>query len=569
MIKYDLDYNPILEYYGQIERGEVTVGEKIRRIYRKLVADLTDSKSEYKYSPSRANHVIEFGENFCRPSKSGSGEGPITLELWQKALLAAAFGFVHKISGLRKYTEVLLAVGRKNGKSTLSSIVGLYLMICDGEPGAEVYSVATKYDQAKIIWGESKKMVLKSPALLKSRKKPDGLIKPLVNEMVCEYNDSTFRPLASDSHTLDGLNVHGALFDELHEWKDKNLYDVVVDGCAAREQPMIFETTTMGTVREGVMDQLYDEAVRTVNGCFDGSATYKNERFLPFIYELDKRNEWTDPKCWAKANPGLGTIKKLDQLAAKVKKAQANPDHVKNLLCKDFNVPETSSEAWLAFEQINNTACFDLSNLKPRYGIGGADLSSTTDLTAAKVIFMVQNDQNIYVLSMYWIPEDLVEKRIAEDKIPYDKWIERGYVRTCPGNKMSYAEVTKWFLEVQNELDIYIPWVGYDEWSANYWAEEMSREFGKNVMQVVRQGAKTFSGPMKQLGADLSAKRVVYNNSPVDKWCLANTSVKVDTNGNITPVKSSSPRKRIDGTAALLDAYVVLLDKMTEYMSMI
>lgn len=568
MIKYPLSYNPILEYHEKIQSGEIVVSRKVKRLYDKLVLDLTDQASVYEYRPGRANHAIEFIENYCKHSKGKWGGRPVRLELWQKALVAAAFGFVHKLDGTRKYREVLLVVARKNGKSTLASAIGLYLMVADGEPGAEVYAVATKYDQARIIWLEAKRMVRKSPVLFQSRENPNGKIKTLVAELVSDYNDSFFKPLGSDSDSLDGLNVHGGLFDEVHAWKDKNLYDVVVDGCTAREQPLIFESTTAGTIREGVYDQLYDEAERVINGYFDPEG-YRNDHFLPVIYELDNRKEWTDPACWPKANPGLGTIKSREQLESKVAKAKANPMLVKNLLCKDFNVRETSVEAWLTFEQLNNTATFDLNVLRPKYGIGGADLSSTTDLTAAKVIFMVPDDLHIYVLQMYWLPEELIEQRVKEDKIPYDLWIEQGLMRTCPGNRVDASYVTKWFEEIQNEQDIYIPWIGYDSWSAQYWVKEMQGIFGAESMLPVIQGKKTLSGPMKQLGADLESKRIVYNNHPIDKWCLANTKVEEDKNANIQPTKTSDRRKRIDGTAALLDAYVVLQDRLGEYMSMI
>jgi phage terminase large subunit-like protein len=170
---------------------------------------------------------------------------------------------------------------------------------------------------------------------------------------------------------------------------------------------------------------------------------------------------------------------------------------------------------------------------------------------------------------MYWLPEDLIEQRTKEDKIPYDLWLEQGFIRTTPGNKVHKDFVTKWFLEVQNEFDIFIPWTGYDSWSATYWVEEMKGEFGKESMLPVIQGKKTESAPLKQLGADLGSKLVIYNNNPIDKWCLANTAIDVDKNDNIQLMKTSSPRKRIDGTAALLDAYVVLQDKFGEYQSMI
>lgn len=560
-IQYPLSYNPIIEYYSLIESGKEIVSEKVRRIYKKLVSDIGDNESVYEYDSKKANHAIEFIENFCKHSKGKWGGKPIVLEVWQKAFIAAAFGFVHGIDGTRKYREVLLVVARKNGKSTVGSGIGLYLQIADGEPGSEVYAVATKKDQAKLVWLESKRMVKKSPALLKR-------IKPLVSEMVSEWNDSTFKPLGSDSETLDGLNVQGAMMDEIHAWKDKNLYDVIVDGTSSREQPMIFMITTAGTVRESVYDMKYEEAEMLLNGLDDPDG-YKDDRFLPIIYELDKREEWTDPSKWKKANPGLGTIKKVDQLETKVNKAKANSLLVKNLLTKDFNIRETSTEAWLTFEQLNNSDTFDIEKLKPSYGIGGCDLSSTTDLTAAKVIFMVPEDPHIYVKQMYWLPEDLLEQRSKEDKIPYNLWHEQGILRTTPGNSVHYKFVTKWFLEIRDEYGIYLPWIGYDKWSANYWVEDMQGYFGKEAMIPVAQGKQTLSSPMKLLGADLESKLINYNNHTIDKWCLSNTAIDVDKNLNIQPNKTKNQRRRIDGTAALLNAYVVLQEKRNDYLNMI
>ena len=356
--RYALTYNPIIEYFEQITKKEVIVSLKIFKVYKELCRMLQDPLSEWEYSAKRANHALEFIENYCRHSKGKAGRKPFILELWQKAAIAAIFGIIHKIDGTRKFQEVLLIVGRKNGKSTLAAAIGLYLMLADGEAGPEVYACATKKDQAKIIWLEAKRMVRKSPSLLKR-------VKPLVGELVGDFNDSSFKPLGSDSDTLDGLNVYGALLDEIHAWKTMALYDVIVDGTSSRDEPLIFITSTAGTIRESVFDQKYDEAVQVING-YGTETEFQNERLLPLIYELDSRDEWTKPECWPKANPGLGTIKNLQYLRQKVEKARANPDLVKNLLCKEFNIRETSTEAWLSFEVINNTETFEVKDLKPR-----------------------------------------------------------------------------------------------------------------------------------------------------------------------------------------------------------
>lgn len=562
MKRYPLSYNPILEYYEQIKNGKVTVCDKIRKWYKHLSDKVINPTDGYHYEAKRGNHIIEFVENYCRHSKGKMGGQLVKLELWEKAWLAATFGFVDD-DGIRQYNLSVLIIGKKNGKSLLASAIGLYMLIGDGEPGPEVYAVATKRDQAKIIWQEAKRMVRKSETLLKR-------IKPLLNELSSEdYNCGVFKPLASDSDTLDGLNVHCCLMDELHQWKNgRQLYDIMADGTIGRDQPLILVTTTAGKIREDIYDEIYDDAVRTTNGLFD-DVGYKDEHSLYIIYELDKREEWEKPDCWVKANPGLGTIKNRNALASKVKKAQANPSLVRNLVCKEFNIAETSTESWLNFDELNNETKFDVKELRPTYGIGGADLSSTTDLTAAKMLFRLPDNENIYVMSMYWIPADLVEKKVTEDKIPYDKWIEQGFMRTCPGNKIDASVVTAWYQELQGEYDIYLWKEGYDAWSAQMWVNQMIDAFGPTVMEAVHQGKKTLSAPMKALKADLVKKKIIYNNNPIDKWCLANTAIDEDRNGNIQPIKTSKSTRRIDGTAALLDAYTIYFEYEDEYLSIV
>ena len=581
MVKYPKDYNPILEYWADIENGKEVVPDKVYRTYKKVVYDI-NNPGEYFYSPQRANHILEFAENYCKHSKGKFGGKPVVLELWEKAHLATVFGFID-IEGNRKYRKSKLIVGKKNGKSLLASIVGLYMQIGDGEPGPEVYAVATKRDQAKIIWLEAKRMVRKSKSLLKR-------IRTLVAELVSDFNDGVFKPLASDSDTLDGLNIHCALMDEIHQWKNgKALYDIIADGVSAREQPLIYMTSTAGTVREDIYDAEYEDSERIINGYFDKDG-YHDEETISFIYELDNRKEWTDPKCWKKANPGLGTIKNLETLRRKVEKAKANPALVKNLVCKEFNIRETSSEAWLAFENLNNTATFEFDFERrlliqkhvvgekelamrelplPRYGIGGLDLSNTTDLTCATVIFRVPEDETLYVKQMYWLPADLLEQRVKEDKIPYDIWMDQGLLRASEGNKINYKDVVAWFLEVQNELDIYIYKIGYDIWNSQYIVDELKQNFGIDSVEAVIQGKKTMSSPMKNFAADLAAKRINYNNNPILKWNLSNAAIDVDRNDNISLIKTSNQRRRIDGVASLLDAYIALERNCEEYKNII
>lgn len=568
--------NYIQEYVDKIRSGEIIVSSKVKTLYYKLEDDIKNPKEiqiydeindeyenhRYIFDESKANRPIQFIEKFCKHSKGRKFAGkPVKLELWQKAFISAIYGFVDEETGFRKYRKALLFIARKNGKSTLAAALGLYMLTSDGEAGAECYSIATKKDQAKIVWKEAKRMVKKSPVLLKR-------VRPLVAELYYEKQEAVFLPLSSDSNSLDGLNAYYVSADEVQAMKDKNLIDVTYDSMSSREQALFLETSTMGTVRESVFDDEYEYAKNIINGYTDKNSEFVDETLLPVIYELDKKEEWLDEKCWIKANPGLGTIKQIKELRDKVSKAKIKPNEQKNLLCKDFNLRETSVSSWLTYDELNNEETFNLAKMKVKYGIGGTDLSSTTDLTAAKVIFMIPNNPKIFVMQMYWLAEELLEERIRDDKIPYDKWKERGLLRTCPGNKVHPKYVTQWFLEIRDEYGIYLPWIGYDAWSAEYWVEEMKGYFGEEAMVKVYQGKKTLSSPMKNLGADLKSKLIVYNNNPIDKWCLSNTNTDTDRNGNIQPDKSKK-RLRIDGTSALLDAYVVLEQKKNDYLNMI
>ena len=559
MIKYPLSYNPILEYWSLIESGQEVVSIKVRETYRKLVDDL-NSKTEWYYSPKRANHIIEFFENYCRHSKGKMGGKPVLLELWEKAMLAAAFGFID-IEGNRKYREVLLIVGKKNGKSLLASGIGLYLQVADSEPGAEIYAVANTREQAKIIWTEAKRMVRKSPVLRKR-------IKGLVGELKSDFNDGTFKPLASDSDNLDGLNVHGGLMDEIHQWKNgKPLFDIVADGTSAREQPFIFITSTAGVIREDIYDEKYLQAERVISGYKDG--VYVNERFLALIYELDKRSEWTDEKCWKKANPGLGTIKNINTLREKVEQAKLNSVLVKNLVCKEFNIRETSSQSWLSWEVIENKQTYNLEQMNLRYAMCGLDLSETTDLTCGTFLFRLPNDETIYIHQMYWLPANKLDDRVKLDRIPYDQWYDQGWLRLSEGNKINYKDVVAWFVEIQEKYGLYVYKIGYDSWNSQYIVDELKAFFGENGIESVIQGKKTMSGPMKNMAADLEIKKINYNNNPILKWCLSNSHVDVDRNDNISLIKTSNPKRRIDGTASLVDAFVVYERYYEEYINMI
>ncbi len=543
--------NYVLEYWKAIESGKVLVSKRVYKQYKRLAEEIKNP-GKYIFDEARANKPIEFIERFCKHSKGEWAGKPVTLELFQKAYIAALFGFIDKETGLRRFRESLFYCGRKNGKTTMLAGIALYMLMADGEAGADIFSAASKKDQARIIFDETHNMVKQSPEI-------NRYIKKRKSDLYFPMTMSKFQPLGKNSDTLDGLNAHCVIIDELHSIKDRNLYEVMKQSQSARRQPLLIMITTAGTVRECIFDDMYKYACNVVDG------TFPDETFLPIIYELDDREEWLDPKAWEKANPGLGTIKKLDDLINKVERAKHNPKDLSGILTKDFNIRDTISSAWLTYDDINNEKTFDIARFKNCYAIGGADLSITTDLTCATLLMMDKETEERFVTQMYWLPRDNFEQRVKIEKIPYDKWLEQGLLRLCNGNSINYGDVTAWFLEMVNDKGITPLWIYYDSYSAKYWVEEMEN-YGFKMVRCI-QGAKTLSLPMQMLGADLQAKKINYNNSPILKWCLTNTGVQTDRNGNIVPIKAQSAKMRIDGTASLLNAYVGLYEHYNEFLN--
>lgn len=542
--------NYIKEYYEKIQTGEIIAGKKIKKIYKKLIEESENDSLPFYFNEKKGERPIQFIETFCKQAEGEIGK-PIKLELFQKAYIQALFGFLWRDTNKRRFNETMFLVGRKNGKTTMLSAIALYMMIADGEGSAECYSVATKKDQASKAFKSACSMRSQSPEIR-------AIVNKRRTDMYMPSTFSSFEPLSSDSNTLDGLNAHLVIIDELHAIKDRNLYEVMKQSTSSRRQPLVVMITTAGTVRECIFDDIYDYANNVLEG------TIKNDSFLPVLYELDKTEEWKNIKCWAKANPGLGTIKQYKYLTEQVQRAKDDSSSKKGVLCKDFNIRNNTDEKWLDFDIVNNEETFDIKELSGSYGIGGADLSSTLDLTCATVL-VVKNKKK-YVLQQYFIPESILEEKMQDDKVPYDKWKERGLLTTCEGARVNYTDVTNWFYKLHTEYNISALWVGYDPWGSQYWVEEM-QNIGFEMIKVI-QGAKSMSNPMKELEADLKEKRINYNNNPILKWCLLNTSIEIDKNDNIRPIKGRNSKQRIDGTVSLIDAYYVLFDKMQDYLNM-
>ena len=448
--------------------------------------------------------------------------------------------------------------------------LNLFMLTKDGEMAPQCYSAATSKDQASLLYGSTLRMLGQSPQL--SRRIRKGIVPSRSQDgIICDYNSGYFTPLSSQTRHLDGLNVHYAVIDEVAAITNRDIYDLLKQATPARDQPLIVEITTNGFERDNFFDDQYDYASRIL----DGKAV--DDTFLPVIYELDERSEWTDESKWIKANPGLGTIKKVEALRGYVNKAKQDPSFLPTVMTKDFNIPENKASAWLRFDEAVNREKFDIRSMGFRYCIIGYDASDTIDLTCAQALMMRPGDDRIYETSMYWIPEMQLEKhrksglRKNRDNVPYDRWIADGLVRTVPGNTIDHRVVFEWMQWLRDELDIYPFAMGYDPWHLqdDSWKDTARQFVGKKRCEEVRFGPQTLSIPMKQIRSDYERHRIVDNDNPVNQWCRMNVGVVTDTNDNIKPVKANGSNGRIDGFAAEIAAYVCLNRHLEDYMSSI
>lgn len=544
------------QYFSAVADGKIVACQKMKKTAQRMLDNLAHP-GRFHFDPDRANQPIQFIEKFCCQPDGQLGRH-ISLELFQKARLQAIFGFVDD-DGLRQYQEVLIVEGRKNGKTTETAAVELYMLLCDGEGAPEIYNVATKLEQSKKAFTACHNMIRQSPGL-------GSLIRKRAADLYCDKNMGFIKALSSNTNGLDGLNTHCGVVDELAAIKNRDIYDLVKQSVSARRQPLMFTITTNGFVRENIFDQQYEYARKWIYNELEKP----DDRFLAFIYELDDAKEWTDETAWIKANPGLGTIKKLETLQGFVDKALSDDAFRPTVLVKDFNIPQTSVSAWLTYEELNNNQTFDMKDFG--YGVGGFDAADSVDLNAAKALFMRPDDPHIYVKSMYWIPEAVLEEerrkgnRKGRDSVPYELWIQKGYMRTCPGRKCSKEIFLDWFRELRDEHDIYTLYIGYDPWHIDdTLLAQFKAEFGEKSMIPIRQGVFTLSQPMKDLKVDFQEGNIIYDNNPIDKWCLINTEIKTDINGNIQPVKSVHRTQRIDGSIALICGYKVLQDHKDQF----
>ena len=542
----------LLSYINEIEAGRIIAGNELKSVLKRLKDDLNDPRFIYDEEPGRLR--IEFIEKFCKHTKSPFNGQPFILELWEKALLECAYGFKMADSGLRRFNEVVLLIARKNGKTTFVAGIDLAEFFLSSG-GTDIVCASNTNEQASILFEEINNMREQSKALRNEKRSRKNIF-----YIYSPTNKNKIKKLSAQSRNKDGYNIEVGCIDEVHEMTDSKVYDAIKQSQSTKREPLIFIITTEGTTVDGFLDNKLDYCRKMIKGEID------DIRILPWLYTQDSDEEiFSDPSSWQKSNPSIGTIKTRSYFEDMMVKARNDLATRVTMMCKDFNIKQLESGSWLTYLDLNNETKYKLDDLRDSYAIGGVDLSSTTDLTAA-VLLIIKGGKK-YVIPHFFMPSELIAQRVQEDKIPYDIWVKKGLATLTEGNQNDFSLVTQWFLKMVREYGIRPLWIGYDPWNSQYWVKEM--EDSGFTMEKIRQGIYTLSEPMKQLEGDLKNKLVIYDNNPILKWCFSNTQAKVDVNGNIQPSKLNSKLKRIDGCVALIIAYAVLNRYKIEYENMI
>lgn len=518
----------------------------VRLAVERHVRDLREGEERGLWFDERAGRTVIAFFGLLRHSKGEWAGRPVTLEPWQQFHLWNLFGW-KRADGTRRFRVSYLEVGRKNGKSTMGAGVGLFLQVADGEPGAEVYTAATKRDQARIVHMEAVRMVKQSPALGRELR----LFKDNIHS---ERTFSKFEPLGRDSGTLDGLNVHGAIVDELHAHPNGDMWDVLQTATGSRRQPLLYAVTTAGSDRQSLCWQFHDYTEKVLSGVLE------DDSWHGLIFTLDRTDDgllvdWDVEENWYLSNPNLGVSKKVEDLRDKARTAKGMPARLNGFLQKELNVWTQAStrwidpEAWRACDQ----GGVDEGELAGRECWGGLDLSSTLDVTALVWVFPVTSDErrvtSYEVVCRFWVPEENVGERVRRDRAPYDVWIREGWMRTTPGNVVDYD-----FILAQARADLgrfKAREVAFDPWNATSVSNRLMEEGARMV--EFRQGFVSMNPAMKTLEVAIQRRTIDHGGNPVLAWMADNLVATSDPAGNLKPDKGKSGEK-IDGMVALLMA---------------
>lgn len=541
------------EYFDLVQKREVIAGYYIKKELENLMNDLMAGL--YVYDTTEAHKRIKFQETLCLQSKAPYYMKPISLMPWQKAFWECVYSFKMPGTLQRRFTEAILEIARKNGKSTMFAADGNTDLFI-GEGGTDICCASNDDRQAKLIWEEISGM--------RSRLDPKKIItgQNLVRLVNKQKNITVFR-LSSKTQNKDGFNISKTYLDESHDMQDDEIAEACWRGMSSKDEPLFLNCTTQGFLNNGYLDKKLQYSKQVIEG------EIEDPHLLPFLYEQDSENEvWQNKASWEKSNPSIRYgVKKIAKLERDIEVAKYDKGSRIHLLTKDFNIKVGNSEAWLMREDY----CYvqdvkDLEFFRGCFCLGAVDLAESVDLTAAKILIMRPNDKTKYIFSKYWIPESKLEN--SNDKTvgaKYMEWARAGHMEISSGNITDLASVADWFYWLYSEYDIKLMKCGYDVKFAKDFTNRMD-DYGFEY-EMIQQSAAVMSNPMKWVEADFKSKVINYGNNPVDEFCLGNASIQVDNIGRVMCVKmNDQAEKRIDGAVCLIILYATLQRFRSEYM---
>lgn len=565
-------------YWHKICAGEIIVGQRIKQNMQRLLADFEDPDVHIDLEDS--DKRIRFIQNECKLYEAPFAGKPFRLELFQKAIIESIYAI--KVWSdeagrfVRKYHDVLLMFGRKNGKTPLASAISLSEFIC-GEMGTKVLFGSNDYDQADLAFQAADAMREESPKIERcTRRNNKGIFfgnpKHKVLKGKFSYqNKGSIRKISAHGKNKEGRNIKVGVVDEVHEMQDNSLVAPIRQALSTQEEPLYFEITTEGFTDDGYLDQRLAEAEKVLDGEID-----RPDWVIWWFCQDSEEEVWQDESSWVKSNPGLGAIKKWSYLRKQVDEARTNSSTRAFVLSKDFNIKQNSAVAWLSSGDIENPAAIDMSLLRGQLALGGVDLAETTDLCSARLFVELPESVNGYrrfTFGMYFIPEikadaELEDNNLNPERKNYREWEKQGLVTICPGTEVDDDMVVDWFVGIYEEFGI-IPYkVGFDNWHSKAFKSRFAEVFGEDVLERVGMDFMSLSGAMRALEADLQRKALNYDNNEMDRWCLKNTAVKTNNIGLIMPVKKyGTSKNRIDGALSGIITYAVLNRFRSEYRS--
>lgn len=508
------------------------------QIVRSQLVDLkTLDWQEYYFDEKAANLIVDFSKRFCRHIKGEWAGKPVVLAKWEIEILRTLFGWKRRSDDTRRFNTLYLEVPRKNGKSLLGAIIALFMLLCDKEPGAEVYSAAADRKQAALVFDTAKAMIKKDPELSKR-------CKPYKQTIVVESTNSKYEVLSAEAFTKDGLNASAIIFDELHAQPNRDLYDVLRTSVGSRRQPLEVYITTAGTDINSICFEVHDYAIKIKEG------SIKDDSFLGVIYAAEPDCDWTDEKVWRIANPGLGESVKIEYMRRKCREAQNKPSYTNTFKRLHLNIWVGAGAAWLPWGLWAKCAGkYEEESLFGKKCWLALDLSRRIDLSALTAVFYDEETKGLKSIHRFWMPEDMAEEAQGRDRVPYKKWNEEGFLNFTNGGVIDLEDIFEEILWFYKNFDVQE--LAYDSWGS----DEIVKLLRKHDIEPVefRQGFKSMSPAMKDLEILIRQKRYTHPDNPLMNWMISSVVTKMDEAENIKPDKKKS-RTRIDGPVSLIMA---------------